>query len=179
MQPGSPDIRGEVEKSRGLLKKIQLRLPFYKGYRQLEDLREADELLRKQISDILVEALKNLQEERVSLVNQGKFDDLTSIASEISVIQEFQGDIAHAQQGYSGISPAIRMNEARVSSLYDYDLKFIDAADKIAQLSKVEGTSDLSAALASLSEAVNTATDAWNKRMATVKEILQSHGGGQ
>ena len=42
----SPDIRGTVEDNRGLLKKIQIIVPGFSGYREKEDLRAADELLR-------------------------------------------------------------------------------------------------------------------------------------
>ncbi len=179
MQAGNPDIRSEVEKNRGLLKKIQVHLPLFKGYRQLEDLREADELLRKQVSDILVGSLKNLQEKRMSLVNEGKFDELTSIASEISGIEEFQGEVLHSQQGYSGISPTIRMDESKLNSLYDYDLKLLDSAQKLLEMSDLSKSPDLAGALSSLSEAGNAARDYWRNRMAAVKGVLLSPGGGK
>lgn len=179
MQAGNPDIRSEVEKNRGLLKKIQVHLPLFKGYRQLEDLREADELLRKQISDILVSSLHNLQDKRMSLVNEGKFNDLTSIASEISRIQEFQEEVLHSQQGYSGISPAIRLDESRLNSLYEFDLKLLDSAQKILEMSNASKGPDLAGSLSSLSETVEAAKDYWGKRMATVKGILLSPGGGK
>lgn len=179
MQPGNPDIRSEVEKNSGLLKKIQVHLPFFKGYRQLEDLREADELLRKQISDVLVRSLQNLHDRRMSLVNDGKFDELTSIASEVSKIEEFQGEVLHSQQGYSGISPTIRMDEAKVGSLYDYDLKLLDSAQKLLDLSNIPSGTDLADALSSISKTVNSARDYWKNRMVTVKEILISPGGNK
>ena len=169
MQAGNPDIRSEVEKNRRLLKKIQVHLPLFKGYRQLEDLREADELLRKQISDILVGSLHNLQDKRMSMVNEGKFNELTSLASEISRIQEFQGEVLHAQQGYSGISPAIRMDESRLNSLYEYDLKLLDSSQKILELSNVTSSPDLAASLKSLSETVESAKNYWRARMAKVQ----------
>lgn len=179
MQPGNPDIREEVEKNRGLLKSIQLHVPLFKGYRQLEDLRVADELLRKQISDVLVKALNNLQEGRMALVNQGKFNELTLIASEISRIEEFHGDIQHSQQGYSGISPAIRMDESKVSNLYDHDLKLLNSVENISQLSKISGSQNLASSLSSLSEAVDSASDFWSNRIAAVKEILLTSGGSK
>lgn len=177
MQPGNPDIREEVEKNRGLLKNIQLHIPLFKGYRQLEDLRVADELLRKQISDVLVQALNNLQESRMALVNESKFNELTLIASEISKIQEFQGDILHAQQGYSGISPSIKMDESKISSLYDYDLKLLQSAENIREMSHLSGETDLTASLSSLSHTVNSTKEYWAGRMATVKEIIVTSGG--
>ena len=47
------DLRTKVEDDRGLIKKIQLCIPGFRGYRQKEDLRLADSLLRQQIADEL------------------------------------------------------------------------------------------------------------------------------
>lgn len=179
MQPGNPDIRGEVESSRGLLKKIQLHLPLFRGYRKLEDLRAADELLRKQISDILQQALQALQNERVTLVDKGDFGKLTNIASGISGVQEFQGEILHAQQGYSGISPTIRMDQGKLNDLYEYDLKFLDASANVRDLSVFNASEDLSDSLQKLSNAVNLARTAWESRISAVQNILLTPGGNQ
>jgi len=48
-----PDIRDRVEQDRGLLKKIQLVIPGYAGYRRREDIRAADNLLRIQLANQL------------------------------------------------------------------------------------------------------------------------------
>lgn len=177
MQPGNPDIRGEVEDSRGLLKKIQLVLPFFRGYRKLEDIRAADQLLRKQISDILQQALNALQQKRTELVNQGQFNSLTLIGSGISSIQEFQGELLHAQQGYSGISPTIRLNAGKLNDLYEYDLKFLDVSANIRDLSTLSGSPDIPASLQKLSDAVNLARTTWQARLAAVEKILLTPGG--
>lgn len=179
MQPGNPDIRGQVEDDRGLLKKIQLHIPLFKGYRKLEDLRAADELLRKQISDVLQQALQSLQNERVTLVNEGKFDKLTLIASGMSKVQEFQGEVLHAQQGYSGISPSIRMDEGKLNDLYAYDLKFLDASANIREISNIDSSGDLTSSLEKLSEAVSQAKLAWEERLNAVQKILLTIGGNQ
>ncbi len=115
MTPDGPDIKKDVDKSRGLLKRIQLLVPGYSGYRRLEDLRAADELLRGQISGILQQSLISLEQERAKLVNDGNFSKLTVIGSGISKVQQFQGEILHSQQGYSGISPTIRIGPDSLS----------------------------------------------------------------
>ena len=51
------DLRNKVEEDRGLLKKIQLGIPGFRGYRQKEDLRIADSLLRMQVADLLRSAV--------------------------------------------------------------------------------------------------------------------------
>ena len=47
------DLREKVEADRGLLKKIQVHVPGFAGYRRKEDIRAADSLLRLQIADRL------------------------------------------------------------------------------------------------------------------------------
>lgn len=177
MQSGNPNIREEVNDSRGLLKKIQLHIPLFRGYRKLEDIRVADELLRKEVSNVLQQALDNLQNEKSTLTNQGRFDKLTLVASPMSRIQEFQGELLHAQQGSTGISPAIRLDQGKLNSLYEYDLKFLDISSKIRDMSNLSGSQDLDASLSSISEAVSNARRAWESRIQAVEDILLSTKG--
>lgn len=177
MQSGNPDIRAEVDKSRGLLKKIQLHIPGYRGYRRLEDLRVADELLRKQTSDILQQALNSLQNERLRLVNSAEFDKLTIIGSAVSKVQEFQGELLHAQQGYSGISATIRVDETKLSDLYDYDLKFLDISANIRDLSDFTSSEDVAEKIEKLSEAVSGAKLVWDARISAIEKILLTPSG--
>lgn len=177
MQSGDPDIRQGVEDSRGLLKKIQLHIPIFKGYRKLEDIRVADELLRKQLGDILQRSLDSLQDLRSGLTDQGKFDKLTMVGGEMSRIQEFQGDLLHAEQGSTGISPAVRLDENKLNSLYKYDLKFLESSAEIRKLSNINENEDIAASMKNLANAVREARNAWNSRIEAVEKILLTPGG--
>ena len=179
MTPDSPDLRTEVDKSRGLLKRIQLLVPGYSGYRKLEDLRAADELLRGQISGILQQALISLEQERAKLVNAGNFSKLTEIGSGISRLQQFQGEMLHSQQGYSGISPAIRIGSDALSRLYDYDLKFLNNAERIRELSDFTSSVDLGKSLDNILQEVEGARSSWNERIMAIKKILLTTAGEQ
>ena len=125
------DIRKQVVDSRGLLKKIQLVVPGFRGYRELEDLRSADELLRRQVALLLQKGLSNLRDGRRKLVEKGDYTSLEPVASLISRLQQLEGEVEHAEQGYSGISPMIRVGEDTLNSLYDYDFAFVDTASKL------------------------------------------------
>ena len=59
-----PDIRDRVEQDRGLLKKIQLVIPGYAGYRRREDIRAADNLLRIQLANQMKGVRGDLEEIR-------------------------------------------------------------------------------------------------------------------
>ncbi|HSV42580.1 MAG TPA: hypothetical protein VLH13_04130, partial [Methanomassiliicoccales archaeon] len=63
-----PDIRQKVEEDRGLLKKIQMIIPGYRGYRIREDLRDSDKMLRMELSKRLGIQRRELEEARTELV---------------------------------------------------------------------------------------------------------------
>jgi hypothetical protein len=176
MEPENPDIRQEVDRSRGLLKKIQLLVPLFHGYRELEDFRQADELLRKQLSDILQQTMKNLQDQRVALVNKGAFGELTNIASVLSKTQELQGDILHATQGYSGISPSIRVDADTLNSLYESDLKFLEVCQNIKNSSS-GNSANMEDELSRINSEIDLAKTAWAERLEKVENILLKSGG--
>ena len=130
--PAPPvDIRQTVDQDRGFLKKIQLLLPGFRGYRQGEDDRAADSLLRLQVADRVHRAATIVTNARAGLANAGDFarlNDLAQIAAELNVLE---GQIRHAEQGYSGISPAVRTNVGSLDRLYEYDYGFVEAADEL------------------------------------------------
>ena len=106
------DLRNKVEDDRGLLKKIQLAIPGFRGYRQKEDLRIADSLLRIQIADLLQsDVLVPLEQVRECAGNALELD---------------LSRVRHAEQGYSGISPAYRVSDEQLNTLYEFDLSLVD-----------------------------------------------------
>jgi hypothetical protein len=127
------DIRGRVDEDRGFLKKVQLLLPGFRGYRQGEDDRAADSILRLQVADRVHRAGTIVTTARASLANSGDFahlNDLAQIASDLGVLE---GQIRHGEQGYTGISPATRINTTALDRLYEYDYGFVAAADSLTQ----------------------------------------------
>lgn len=183
MDSTNPDIRGEVDESRGLLKKIQLVIPGFRGYRQLDDIRVADALLRKQVSSLLQASESRLQDARSSMVSSGNFQMLTQIASVLSQLQQFEGELLHSEQGYSGISPAIRINAARLNALYQYDYGFLQGASdaaKLCDLSGILGSPDqesLGRRISDIKDSIQKMKYSWEQRIITVENIKQVPGG--
>ncbi|HEV8049180.1 MAG TPA: zinc ribbon domain-containing protein [Thermoplasmata archaeon] len=136
--PGAPpppvvDIRQKVDQDRGFLKKLQLLLPGFRGYRQGEDDRAADSILRLQVADRVHRASTIVTTARSSLTNSGDFahlNDLAQIAAELNMLE---GQIRHAEQGYTGISPAVRISVTSLDKLYEYDYGFVQAADTLTE----------------------------------------------
>ena len=125
------DIRQKVEDDRGLLKKIQLVIPGFKGYREREDLRIADRLLREQLADKLGIAVRDIEASRDSLASKNDIQWLDKVGKLINDTTAAQNRVRHAEQGYTGVSPDYRIEQAQLYRMYDWDLSLIYNIDNV------------------------------------------------
>lgn len=178
MSGNNPDLRDKVDQSRGFLKKLQLAIPALKEYRKLEDIRAADELLRKQVFDKLDESKSKLETLRKAMSDKGDFTSLSSIGSIISQLQQISGEVFHSQQGSAGISPSIRIDENTLNKLYEYDYNFVNSAEQISSTvtgsltEYASGTSTAQAIAAKISPMLEDLKHAWKQRLESVENIL-------
>ncbi|MEW5761436.1 MAG: hypothetical protein AB1779_11795 [Candidatus Thermoplasmatota archaeon] len=119
------DIRERVEEDRGLLKKLQLHIPGFSGYRKREDIRAADNILRIQLAERLGKVREGLEECRRTLVSNYETKNLEKIGNLINKFKGVEGRVRHAEQGYSGISATIRIEERELDKLYEYDYSML------------------------------------------------------
>ncbi len=127
------DIRSQVDSDRGVLKRLQMLIPGYRGYREGEDIRAADSLLRRQVADRIKNVRLTVENARSSLTNAGQFNALNDLAPLVADLMRVEGQIRAAEQGYTGISPAVRINPGQLDRLYEYDYGFAEAADQLSQ----------------------------------------------
>lgn len=178
-QDNGPDIRKTVDEDRSILKKIQLLIPGFRGYRQKEDIRTADEILRSEIGKIMQTAISSLKSSRQNAINLDKFGPLNFIGNSISSVETLQGDIVHGQQGYSGLVASIKVTDDVLNKLYEYDYEYVSKCKQIAELcSRVEqiGTmndNDVLNTLNDITTLVNDARKVWATRMETVQGIKE------
>jgi len=170
-----PDIRDRVEQDRGLLKKIQLVIPGYAGYRRREDIRAADNLLRIQLANQLKGVRGDLEDIRDGMAMDGKVQGLQSIGNAIFTIEGLEAKIRHAEGGYSGLSATIRIEETELDRLYEYDYAMIESLDKAAAVvPMIRDASDpkrFEAAVKGLREAIAGFESAWKTRTNAVTGI--------
>ena len=170
-----PDIRDRVEQDRGLLKKIQLVIPGYAGYRRREDIRAADNLLRIQLANQLKGVRGDLEDIRDGMAMDGKVQGLQSIGNAIFTIEGLEAKIRHAEGGYSGLSATIRIEETELDRLYEYDYAMLESLDKAATVvPMIRDASDpksFEAAAKGLREAIAGFESAWKSRTNAVTGI--------
>lgn len=127
------DLRDVVEEDRGLVKRIQIIIPGYRGYRRREDLRIADSLLREEIYRRLGPVEKEAIEVRRRLAEGMALGRLDRFKDIIDELQVYRNRIRHAEQEYSGISPDYRITEEQLENMYEYDLRLFEAVDALAR----------------------------------------------
>ncbi|MCK5309311.1 MAG: hypothetical protein KAJ33_02420 [Thermoplasmata archaeon] len=125
------DLRQKVEEDRGLLKKIELIIPGFRGYRLREDLRIADRLLRETLVRELGIAANNYEEVRSGLVRKKELDTLEDAASLVIRINAMVEKIRHAEHGYTGISADHRIDIPELNKMYEWDLWLLGHIDNL------------------------------------------------
>ena len=129
-----PDIRQKVEEDRGLIKKIQLMVPGYRGYRLRDDLRDSDKILRLELGKRLALQRTEIEEFRQTLVsNSPTSKNLQQIGGIINQYKKVEGLMAHGESGYTGISADIRIDVPELNALYEYDAGMVESINFIEQ----------------------------------------------
>ncbi len=174
------DLREAVADDRGILKKIQLFLPGYSGYRKKEDIRIADSMLRNQVADnFKTSVLIPIEMVRELAANALELDLMNDIAGVLSKAKTLEASIRHAEQGYSGISAAVRIREDELNKLYEYDLSLFETVNVLAgEAKEARGLADagdfarVKTALSSLKGNLMEFSALFDKRIETISGIL-------
>lgn len=173
------DIRQTVDQDRGILKRLQMMVPGFRGYRQAEDIRIADSLLRTQVANLVDRTLASLRDTRQTMSRLNQYAGLTDLATILSDLQTFSGQVRHAAQGYSGISANVRVTPGRLDQLYEYDYGFVQAADQLAASApaisdaalKGDGAA-LETSIQALRDKVQLLQNAFSQRLSAVQGIM-------
>jgi len=165
-----------VEDDRGLLKKIQLIVPGFRGYRIREDLRDSDRMLRAELAKRLGLQRSQLEDARRALVRENPMSKaLEEIGGAVNTMKRVEGEILHAEVGYSGIAADVKMKESELNLLYEYDnsmiesLNFIDEAlIRVPDMIRSGNDADLRAAVETVRARVDGLESRFKRRKAAI-----------
>lgn len=117
----------------GLLEKIELIIPGFRGYKEKELRRESDRLVRNQIYLKLSEAESDVKDVYRSLVNQGvqeTWDDTDHLVARMDRITQ---RINHSEYGYAGFFDAVKVKEPDLDRMIAFDDQLLVQTDTITQ----------------------------------------------
>lgn len=137
------DLTEKVQSSQNKFEDLVSKVPGYAGYKQKEQRREADKLLRLHVARQYEEQLRRLQEVQYALTARGRLASIVTLERAAMKLQLLIDRIKTASYGYAGVFDAIKVDEDALDRLYSFDLAML------------EGVSELSALLDKLSEAAD------------------------
>ena len=171
------DFFEKVTSQQDPLKQVLGYIPGFKGYVERQNRRDADKLLRDTVARRFEEQWKrvsNLQTDMVGKDMISLVDDMEKAAIQL---RTFIDKIGAAPRGYSGLFDAVKINEAELLALYQYDAAFFDLGDQVTRaVDHVEASLDdetaLPAAIRNLTTLGRLAVETYNRR----SEVFAENG---
>ena len=115
------DLLSKISESRGGLEKLVASIPGYKGYKEKEMRREADRLLRETLARKYEEQWSRLNGVQKRLLGSGGIEYLDDVESAAIKLRGFIDKLRTAAMGYGGIFDAVKVKEAQLDQLYQFD----------------------------------------------------------
>lgn len=145
------EILERVKANRPALERWLRLLPGYAGYKEKEQRRDADRILRETIRRRLRELadrLLGLQRE-LSERDLARVDEIDRIVRQLQTLAD---QVGVARYGYAGFFDAVRIGEAELEALYRFDADLLQKIEELqgsvdALGQTIRGGGDLAAAL--------------------------------
>ncbi len=167
-----PEPKEHAER-RGRWEEILKHIPGFKGYLEKENRRESDALQRAWLGDRLQRGKRGLETLTRKLADRMQFDLLPECDRLRGRIDALIGRVKGAMHGYSGIFDLVRIDEAVLDKVYEYDLSLagkVDAAgDLLEQLAA--DPADAAQRLADVFEQIDRLQLAWDAREDILKGL--------
>jgi hypothetical protein len=128
------DLTERIQAGQNRFEQLVSRIPGYAGYKQKEQRREADKLLRLHVARQYDEQLKRLNELQYTLSSQGQLRTIVALERAVMKLQLLIDRIRNASYGYAGLFDAIKVDEAALEALYAFDHAMLDGAGRVGAL---------------------------------------------
>ena len=125
------DTYGKAQESRTGLEKLLDIIPGWGGYQERQNRRKADQLLRQTLAEKLTTQRRNLDVAQKELISHGRIDLVDDVGSAVTLLQTFIDRIRTATYGYSGIFDAVRINQAELEQMYNFDAAMFEYVERL------------------------------------------------
>jgi hypothetical protein len=164
-----------AEQRRNWLERIAAKIPGIKGYVDRELRRDVDKMQREWLAQQLDRGRGSVQEQIRVWSRTGNLANLDLASSLDKALDRLANRIRHADYGYTGFFDVVKLKEAELDRLYEFDVGLMDTVEDLAlRIESLPGTA-AEPALRSLLEAVVEADRAFDER-ATIFEDVTKKG---
>jgi hypothetical protein len=161
---------------RNILERLGAKIPGFSGYLEREMRREVDKLQRDWLAEQVDRARFAINGKIREWSRHGRLENLDRAGSIEKSLDRLANRIRHADYGSSGFFDAVKIGQAELDRIYEFDLALTDTVEYLAfQVEQLPETAD-DQMLSRLLDAVEGADKKFDER-ATVFEDVTRTGG--
>jgi hypothetical protein len=124
-------LMDKARSGQNALEQIANAIPGFAGYRDRELRRDADRLEREYIADRLETCKKGLNEAAAAVTRSGNLDGINDIETARKRLDKAIARLRHADRGYSGFFDPIKVDEAALARVYEFDLSLVAGVEEV------------------------------------------------
>ena len=169
------DMYSKITEDRNFLEELASKIPGFSGYKEREDRRIADKLLRDTIARRYEEQWSRVADLERQLIEAGGIEHVDRLEAAALKLRTFIDQMKTASYGYSGFFDAVKVNEKELAALYAYDnallenVKAVEAAvDNVEASLSEEG---LPAAIRHLTTLAQEANETFDRRGEVLTQV--------
>jgi hypothetical protein len=162
------DLFQKITDSRNLIEKIGAMIPGFKGYVDRNARRDADKLLRETVAARFEQQWSRLSQLQREMIDQGGIETVDNLEAAVVKLRTLIDRVRTASYGYAGFFDAVKVNEADLVKLYQYDAAMLDRATQLSaavdNIAASAGTDGLPAAIRNVVTLAQDGLDAFQGR---------------
>ncbi len=162
------DLFERVTADQDIFKKILSKVPGFSGYIERQNRRASDKLLRETVANRFEEQWQRISSIQRDLISQGGLAYVDDLEAAAIKLRQFIDRVRTASYGYAGFFDAVKVNEAELSSVYQYDYALLELVDAVSRaIDNVEasvGTDGLPAAIRNLVGVARQCIETFDRR---------------
>ena len=124
-------ILDNLRAGQNVLERIANMIPGFKGYREKELRREADTLQREHLASQLDSCKKALNDVANAATRGGWLDAINDVETARKRLDKVVARIRFADRGYGGFFDAVKVDEAVLERVYQFDLALVEGVEAV------------------------------------------------
>jgi hypothetical protein len=125
------DTFEKVKDSRSGLEKLLDVIPGWGGYQERQNRRKADQVLRQTLAEKLADQRRKIDVAQQDLISHSRIDLVDDLGSAVTQLQTFIDRVRFASYGYSGLFDAVRINQAELEQMYNFDVALFEYVERL------------------------------------------------
>jgi hypothetical protein len=126
------DVYDTAKKQMRLSERLLAEIPGFRGYKEKEIRRESDKLIRNHLYMKLAQARNDYKVVFQKVSDRRQLDVFTDMDRLVARFDRVAEKVSHASYGYSGFFDVVKVQEAALDRMIDFDNQLVDQVNSIA-----------------------------------------------